>query len=85
MSFPLVLLGTESCHLCEQAEELVLSALCQFSGELAFIKIDIAEESQYLASYELRIPVLCHFDSGKELQWPFDKAQVLLFIKEVLD
>ena len=46
MSFTLVLLGTESCHLCEQAEELVLSALCQFSGELAFIKIDSAEEAQ---------------------------------------
>lgn len=85
MSFRLALLGTESCHLCEQAEELILSVLSQFFDELEFIKIDIVEDSQYLVAYELVIPVLCHFNSGKELHWPFNKAQVLLFIKDVLD
>lgn len=83
MSLDLVLLGTESCHLCEQAEELVLSILPQYSREVGVVKIDIVEESQYLAVYGLKIPVLCHIDSGKELNWPFSKIEVLRFLNEI--
>lgn len=83
MFLDLVLFGTESCHLCEQAEELVLSILPQYSSEVVVVKIDIVEEFQYLAGYELKIPVLCHVDSGKELSWPFSKIEVLRFLNEI--
>jgi len=84
MNSMLVLLGTEGCHLCEQAEELVLLVIAKCSTELALNKIDIVDEAQYLAAYELIIPVLCHVESGQELHWPFTEKQVQLFVTEIL-
>ncbi len=81
----LVLLGTEGCHLCEQAEKLVLWVMAQFPTELVLNKIDIVDETEYLAAYELIIPVLCHVESGQELHWPFTEQQVQLFVAEILD
>ncbi|MBT5436971.1 MAG: glutaredoxin family protein, partial [Methylococcales bacterium] len=42
------------------------------------------DEAQYLAAYELIIPVLCHVESGQELHWPFTEKQVQLFVTEIL-
>ena len=70
----LVLLGTEACHLCDEAQALLL----QFQGVLTedvFVE-DIAESEAQVERYGVRIPVLVHENSGSELDWPFDLLQL---------
>ncbi|MFY9179256.1 MAG: glutaredoxin family protein [Venatoribacter sp.] len=65
-----VLLGTQACHLCEEAQALLLHFQGQIRQDL-FLE-DIAESEQQVARYGERIPVLLDEDSGDELGWPFD-------------
>ncbi len=71
----LILLGTLGCHLCEEAE-LILADCKQVDIEL----IDIAEQVQWQDKYAIRIPVLYHVKTEKELGWPFTREQVQVFI-----
>lgn len=71
------LLGTLGCHLCEQAQAIMLPfAVRGLEIEL----IDIAESEQMVERYGLRIPVLQRCDTGMELNWPFDTAGVFEFL-----
>ena len=80
----LLLLGTSGCHLCEQAEEIIND---RFSNniKLTIETIDIAEHSQWQEQYALRIPVLYHPDTQKDLGWPFDQWQLNAFMSELTD
>jgi hypothetical protein len=71
----LILLGTSGCHLCEEAE-LILADCEQMKIKL----IDIAEQEQWQEKYAIRIPVLYHAETGKELGWPFSQHQAQAFI-----
>ncbi len=73
----LILLGTAGCHLCEEAE-LILAACKGVEIEL----IDIAEQEQWQEKYAIRIPVLYHAETGKELGWPFSQQQAQTFIND---
>jgi glutaredoxin len=75
----LLLFGTSGCHLCEQAEEIVNACLPENLG-ITIEMIDIAEQEQWQEKYAIRIPVLYHSETQKELGWPFEKAQVIQFI-----
>ena len=68
----LILFATDGCHLCDQAQRLIYSALGRTVAE-----IDIAERAELLDRYAVRIPVLKRVDSGEELDWPFVAAEVL--------
>lgn len=70
-----LLYGTEGCHLCEDAEQLLVDA------GLAFSKQDIIEDPQWLQNYGLLIPVLFHSASQQQLNWPFDRQALQDFIK----
>ena len=76
MSF--TLFGTLGCHLCDDAEQLIM--------QLAPIIIDpvwqqdIAEDENLVERYGIRIPVLRHDQTGAELGWPFDSQQLMQFI-----
>lgn len=70
----LLLYGTNFCHLCEQAAEILHAA--NVNAEY----IDIAEDDALLEKYGTRIPVLRRDDNGEELGWPFDAAAVESFI-----
>lgn len=72
-----VLYGTEACHLCEDAEQL----LVQFG--LSFEKQDIIEDPQLQQRYGLRIPVLLHAASKCELNWPFDEDGLRRFVAQI--
>jgi Glutaredoxin-like domain (DUF836) len=72
------LFGTLGCHLCEQAEAIVLPR-CHLQNHQVEI-IDIAEHPEWLAKYATRIPVLRHPNSQQELGWPFDDTAVTAFI-----
>ncbi len=75
----LQLFGTSGCHLCEQAEAII-AACCRVEYDLLIDNIDIAEHPQWQAKYAVRIPVLYHPDTQKELGWPFDFADVMAFM-----
>jgi hypothetical protein len=71
----LVLYGTSSCHLCEEAEAVLHQA------GISFLKLDIVEDDVLFEKYSLRIPVLKRLDNGDEIDWRFDTASVLRFLK----
>ena len=71
----LILFATAGCHLCEQAQRIICSALGQTVAE-----VDIADRSDLLDCYAVRIPVLRRVDSGEELDWPFAIADVLALV-----
>lgn len=72
-----LLYGTEGCHLCEQAEQLLLDL------GLGFTKLDIIDDEQAQQRYAIRIPVLQHHRSGLELNWPFDSQLLRDFIAQI--
>lgn len=69
-----ILFGTEGCHLCEEAEDLVVGA------GLAVEKRDIMNDEDWQRRYGIRIPVLLNPASGRELGWPFSLAQLQQFV-----
>jgi len=73
----LILYYTEFCHLCDEAESLLLAAGLTDRYE----KIEIADEPDLLQRYEIHIPVLKRIDSQKELFWPFDRLQLETFLE----
>lgn len=75
----LLLLGTAGCHLCEQAEEIIRECLPN-NYQQAIEYIDIAEQEHWQVRYAVRIPVLYHPTTDKELAWPFELADVQVFI-----
>ncbi len=72
----LILLGTEACHLCDQAQDLLQQASA--ARALSWQLKDIALEDDLVARYGERIPVLCRSD-GAELNWPFSLLDILRF------
>ena len=72
------LLGTLGCHLCEVAE----AVLMPFVEHGLLVELsDIAEREDWVEAYGLRIPVLRRVDTGAELDWPFEAAQVVSFLQ----
>ncbi|TLX59237.1 glutaredoxin family protein [Stutzerimonas nosocomialis] len=71
------LFGTLGCHLCEQAEAILLPLV---EHGLMVELLDIAEQERWMDDYALRIPVLRRVDSGAELDWPFEAEQVVSFL-----
>jgi hypothetical protein len=72
------LYGTSACHLCEQAESMLVNQLATFVNT-GCEQVDIAESDALFERYGLRIPVLQHPDS-RELDWPFTDGQLQAFL-----
>ncbi|MCB1689331.1 MAG: glutaredoxin family protein [Halioglobus sp.] len=72
------LYGTSACHLCEQAEGMLVTRLVAFA-DTGCEQVDIAESDELFERYGLRIPVLQHPD-GRELGWPFTDGQLQAFL-----
>jgi len=75
----LLLLGTAGCHLCEEAEDIIRECLPNDYDQVIEI-IDIAEQEHWQARYAIRIPVLYHPETQKELAWRFETNDVQAFI-----
>jgi hypothetical protein len=74
----LTLYSTAGCHLCEEAEALLASALARGTGR-PWVIVDIAEDDALFARYGWHIPVLRRAD-GEELRWPFDADALRAFL-----
>ncbi|MGY4493499.1 hypothetical protein ACVW0A_003755 [Pseudomonas sp. TE3610] len=72
------LLGTLGCHLCEQAEDVLMPLV---DHGLLVELVDIAEHPSLFDAYSLSIPVLRRVDTGATLNWPFDTDQVVAFLR----
>jgi hypothetical protein len=71
-----ILYGTLGCHLCDQAESIVLP-LARAVG-VNIVLVDIAGDDSLETRYAVRIPVLSN--GNQELEWPFDHATVSRFL-----
>jgi hypothetical protein len=79
----LLLLGTEGCHLCEEAEEIVAACAQEIAPGIVIEAIDIAERQEWQPDYAVRIPVLLEPESRRELGWPFDYDQTAQFLQQL--
>lgn len=69
----LKLFVTAGCHLCDLAllEINAVKSTRAFSVQ----QIEIGDDELLVSDYGVRIPVL-QFPDGKELNWPFDHADI---------
>lgn len=74
----LVFYTTAQCHLCELAEALLVNT--PMPQPIPVDAVDIAQSEALVAQYGTRIPVLRRNDTGAELDWPFDRDQLLDFL-----
>ena len=73
----LILYYTQFCHLCDEAETLLLAAGLDGSYE----KTEIDNDPELLERYEIYIPVLKRSDNQQELFWPFDQLKLATFLE----
>ena len=78
MSQTLILYTTEACHLCKEAEQLLL----QLSGSADVIveAIDVSLDEDLMSRYGIRIPVVKNKLTGHEIGWPFGLAELASLI-----
>jgi hypothetical protein len=74
----LILYYTEYCHLCDEAESLMLATGLSESYE----KIDIVDDPELLERYEIYIPVIQRVDNQQELFWPFKQQELAAFLSD---
>ncbi len=69
-----ILFHTDSCHLCELAEQLIETC------SISYVKTDICDDEKLAEQYGIRIPVLKQINSQNELNWPFDEDVLKKFL-----
>ncbi len=75
MPVPLQLFSTLGCHLCEQAEAMLIATLPADAYELEVV--EISNSDALMAAYGVRIPVLRRTDTDVEIGWPFLPQDIL--------
>lgn len=77
MQMQLILLGTQGCHLCEEAQAQLAPL------GLAYDYIDIMDDEKLLERFEIHIPVILKRSMVTEeiLSWPFDTQSIRLWLK----
>ena len=78
MSNHITLYRTSHCHLCEQAEAML--ATLSLTHGLSWRIIEIAENANLLARFELKIPVLERKNADGLLCWPFTLEEIIALI-----
>lgn len=74
------LYSTSHCHLCEQAESLLVNLSNQY--DISWQLIEITENNDLFENYSLRIPVIKRLDNNAEINWPFTELDINAFIIE---
>lgn len=81
MAVQLLFYTTGHCHLCELAEALLVQT--PIDPPVPVDVVDIAQSETLVARYGTRIPVLRRQDTGQELDWPFTRDELLVFLGQV--
>jgi len=80
MIINLILYSTSHCHLCEQAEALLLEVALEH--ELHWESIEITDNANLYELYEIKIPVLKRVDTDVEICWPFNEDDIQLLLRD---
>lgn len=80
MAIQLLFYTTDSCHLCELAEALLVQT--PMDPPIPVDVVDIAQSEALVARYGSRIPVLKRLDTDQELGWPFTRDDLLAFLDQ---
>ena len=75
--FRLRLYTRPDCHLCDVAESIIRDSCA--GAKLQTINIE--DDLGLLRKYGIPIPVLQRMDTGSELCWPFDEAELIDFLR----
>lgn len=81
----LVLYGTEGCHLCDEARDILDMVLATNYRDVDYPYMDIVENDDLLERYGQSIPVIQSIESGNELFWPFDIGDVDSFLRKEIE
>ena len=73
----LILYYQPDCHLCDEAESLLMRSGL---GE-SYQKVDIETDLELLKRYGIHVPVLQRSDTQLELFWPFDASTLAAFLE----
>ena len=76
----LQLFSTPDCHLCDVAKAIVQEVIAPMPQQYQIEAVDITQHFDLKKNYGLKIPVLRHSASGRELNWPFDHQQCWQFL-----
>ena len=69
---------TVGCHLCDQAKAIYQATL---NPDFFWVEtVDIANSDALIERYGVRIPVIRHEPSGRELGWPFGPEELVEFL-----
>jgi hypothetical protein len=68
------LYSTSHCHLCEEAESLLINISNQ--QQIQWECIEIADDSNLLDRYALKIPVIKRIDIDTDINWPFGELDI---------
>ncbi len=71
----LIMYSTLGCHLCDLAEQVILTSGILNNCEVEIM--DIAEDDVLIDQYGIRIPVVKDSESSSEIGWPFDAGGLL--------
>lgn len=73
----LLLLGTDGCHLCDDAKTLLND------NNITVEYVDVALHEEWQNQFALLIPVLYHVETQRYLNWRFDSPALLSFIESL--
>ncbi|HEY9131559.1 MAG TPA: glutaredoxin family protein [Dyella sp.] len=73
----LTLFQRDYCHLCDQALAVMAEARAP-----DFDSVWVDDSPTLESRYGTRVPVLRDNLSGRELDWPFDAARLLEFLRD---
>jgi len=76
MQQSLILYGTQGCHLCEDAADILQTL------KLSYQSIDIIDDDGLLERFGTSIPVLQREASNAYLYWPFNATQVVQWLNQ---
>ncbi|MCA2018682.1 glutaredoxin family protein [Vibrio tritonius] len=71
----LTLYGTQGCHLCDDAYDLLVKA----GVSQQVNSVDIADDDELSSRYGVTIPVLCYRDA--QLSWPFNFNELIQWLQ----
>ena len=74
-----ILYSTSHCHLCEQAEKLLINL--QHEYEFQWEITEISNDDDLINQYGIRIPVIQSINTKAELNWPFTQNDIIKFIE----
>ena len=78
------LLGTQGCHLCDEAEKVIHEfneMMLPHDFMVNFSQLDVATSKNLVSTYGSRIPVIIDKVTFSELDWPFDLKTLYEFLR----